>query len=239
MNRSTLHLKTLPWIGAMALTLAACSSTTQSSTDGDDAGTGSGNATDDAGADGAANVPDRCESPPRRSKCANEASWVRGIAHFDPSHFGADAKPVLRMILRHAFVLYPGEDKIGGRLHSFDGIPILEPEKGEIQFAVDMCGLGTAMWSEENSTFHLVLIIDENGNNNIGNALTGDEAIQMATPDEGELVKMVDVDVSCHGASPCLDVNIDCVGPACTVIEPIKSCRKKDPGCDSDSTFCQ
>ena len=181
---------------------------------------------------------DKCGAAPAKSGCSLESSWVRGIAHFDPAHFKAGAKPILRVVLRHGFVLVNGEEKIGGRLHAWASIPITDPSKGEIPFAIDMCDLGTAMWSEENGAFHLVLIVDEDGNNDIDKANSNEEAILAGTASVTELTKMVDVDVSCHGTSACLDVNVDCTGTACTTITPLESCKKKTPRCESDSTFC-
>jgi hypothetical protein len=222
-----------------ALFTAACSSspTTPAADAGGDASTPADAATaSDAAADAA---PDLCDPAPRASKCMNESSWVRGVARFDPTHFGKGTKPVLRIALRHPFVLVPGEEKIGGRLHSFVSIPITDASAGKVPFAIDMCGLGTAMWSEENGTFHLVMSIDENGNNDLYKATTNENAITIATPDVGELTKRVDVDVSCHAPSACVDVALDCSsGATCTTITPIDACSKKDPSCPSEDIFC-
>jgi hypothetical protein len=182
---------------------------------------------------------DKCGAAPKKSACKNGGSWVRGVAHFDPSHFKAGSKPVLRVVLRHSFALYKGEENIGGRLHAWASFPVADPTKGEVGFALDMCSTGTAMWSEENGAFHLVLILDEDGNNDLDDATSNEKAVIVATPGVKELVKMVDVDLSCNAPSPCLDVNIDCTGGAsCTTIEPMKSCKRKATGCKSDSAFC-
>jgi hypothetical protein len=182
---------------------------------------------------------DKCGAAPKKSACKNEGSWVRGVAHFDPSHFKAGSKPVLRVVLRHGFALYKGEENIGGRLHAWTSIPVTDPSKGEVAFALDMCSTGTAMWSEENGAFHLVLILDEDANNDLDDATSNEKAIIVSTPGAQELVKMVDVDLSCNAPSPCLDVKIDCTGGAsCTTIEPVKSCKRKATSCKSDSAFC-
>lgn len=181
---------------------------------------------------------DECGAPPKRSACKNEGSWVRGIAHFDPNHFKAGAKPVLRVVLRHSFALMKGEENIGGRLHAWANIPVTDPSRGEVPFALDMCSTGTAMWSEENGAFKVVLILDEDGNNDLDEATSNETARIAATPGENELVKIVDVDLSCNAPSPCIDVNIDCTGPSCTKIDPITSCKKKAASCKSDSSFC-
>lgn len=233
---------------ASFLLLAGCSSTTTTvagapGSDGDagagGAGTGAGD--DDGGAsNGDAGAPSACAAAPGPSQCKNASSWVRGVARFDPAHFAAGAHPVLRVALRHSFALLPGEDAIGGRLHAFDSFPVKDPSKGEIPFAIDMCGLGTAMWSEENGGFHVVLMLDENDNNDLDMARSNDDAIRMATPDTNELAKVVDTDVSCHAASPCLDVTLDCTGgAACTTIKPITACKKKTPSCPSDDAYCK
>jgi hypothetical protein len=181
---------------------------------------------------------DNCAAVPTKSGCSNPSSWVRGTAHWDPSHFKAGAPaPVMRVTLRHGFSLIAGEEKIGGRLHSYSTFKI-DPKTGEAPFSIDMCDFGTAMWSEENGTFHLVLMIDENGNNDLNNATSNDDAIVLGTPDPNELQKLVDVDVSCHAPSACVDVTLDCTGTSCLTINPIKSCKRKTPSCKSDDAFC-
>ncbi len=216
------------------LSLAGCSSSPQGTPAAPDGGTS------DAGvADAAGDAGRVCDPPPRASKCGNEASWVRGVVHFDPSHFAAGAKPILRITLRHQFVLVPGEENIGGRLHMFTSVKLTDWSTGDVPFALDMCGLGTAMWSEENGSFNLIASIDENANNNLSLATSNEDAITIATIDPGELTKMVPVDVSCNAAGACLDIKLDCVdGAKCTTIKPMTSCMKKAPGCTSDDEFC-
>jgi hypothetical protein len=160
-------------------------------------------------------------------------------ARFDPSHYAAGAKPILRLTLRHKFTLVPGEENIGGRLHMFSSIKLTDWSSGVVPFAIDMCSLGTAMWSEENGTFNLIASIDENANNNLALATSNEDAITIATIDPGELTKRVDVDVSCNAAPACLDIKLDCTeGSKCTTITPMASCAKKNPGCTSDDAFC-
>ena len=115
-----------------------------------------------------------------------------------------------------------------------------DPSKGEVPFAIDMCDLGTSMWSEENGAFHLVLMLDETGANDLDKATSNEDAIVIGTAGKGELVKMVDVEVSCKGTSACLDVKVDCAdGASCLTFQPVKSCAKKLPGCNSASAFCK
>lgn len=180
----------------------------------------------------------QCAPPPSKSTCGDGA-WVRGTAHFDPALLKPGSKPILRVVLRHNFIMVKGEETIGGRLHAYASIPVKDPSTGEIPFALDMCGLGTSMWSEENGAFHLVLILDENGDNDLDTATTNEEAIVIGTPTKGEYVKMVDVDVSCKAAPACVDVKLDCSGASCLTFQPMKSCAKKLPGCGSDSSFCK
>ncbi|MGZ3418457.1 MAG: hypothetical protein ACXVEE_11365 [Polyangiales bacterium] len=236
-----MQLSAFPTLAAVAVALLGCSSPSASS---------SSPATTEPEDSGVADVAPEaaeetaptsaCAAPPKKSGCDNESSWIRGVAHFDASHFMAGTKPVLRVALRHGFALYKGEETIGGRLHEWKSFPIADATKGEVAFAIDMCGEGTAMWSEENGAFNLALIVDEDGNNDIDDATTNDEAIQKGIPGATELAKLVKVDVSCHAPTACLDVALDCTGGvACTTVEPLTSCTKKTPGCESDSAFCK
>lgn len=214
------------------LALTACSSSTAATP----------TAPADAGAvveEPDATPAEKCAAVPKASKCATDGAWVRGIVHFDPKKV-TSAKPVLRLALRHSFTLVAGEEAIGGRLHTFLSVPVTDPSTGEIPFALDMCRFGTGMFSEENGPFHLVLILDENDNNDLDAARTNEESITIATADKGELVKMTTLDLSCHAASPCLDVTLDCTdGASCTTFAPIASCTKKTPGCKSADSFCK
>ena len=232
-------LRASPSSFAVSLTLFACFSLTACSSSSGAAPL----APADAGADGAepddASPADKCAAVPKPSKCATDGAWIRGIAHFDPKHF-TGASPALRVVLRHSFTLVAGEEAIGGRLHTFASFPVADPSTGEAPFALDMCRLGTGMFSEENGPFHLVLILDENANNDLNAARSNEDAIAMGTPDKGELVKMTTLDVSCHAASACVDVTLDCTdGSACTTFTPMTSCTKKTPGCKSADSFCK
>lgn len=201
------------------------------------ANTGPG--TQDAGNTSAPLTP-TCGAPPAASHCKNEGSWVRGVVYFDPSHFAEGATPILRLSLRHGFVLVKGEEKIGGRLHAYKSIRVKDVSAGQVEFALDMCDLGTAMWTEENGTFHLVASLDENANNDLDDATSNEDAVTRGTPDPGELTKMIDVDVSCNAASPCVGLKLDCTdGAGCTTITPLKTCAKKAPGCGSDDAWCK
>ena len=224
-----------------ALALAGCSSTSEPAGAGPASTPDAGGPVDPGGEPDAA-TPDaggsQCAAPPSKSSCGDSA-WVRGTAHFDPSLLKAGSAPILRVVLRHGFTMVKGEETIGGRLHAYASVPVKNPAAGEVTFAIDMCDTGTSMWSEENGAFHLVLILDENGDNDLDNATSNEDAIVIGTPTKGELVKMVDVDVSCKGTSACLDVKVDCSGASCLTFQPMKTCAKKLPGCGSDSSFCK
>ncbi len=195
--------------------------------------------TDAGGGEPDAAPAPQCGTPSTRSACGNDGAWVRGTVRFDAARFPKGSAPVLRVTLRHQFVLKKGEEAIGGRLHGWKNVPIKKPESGAVTFAIDMCAMGTAMWSEENDAFNLVLHIDEDGSNNLDEAQTNADVLRLAAPDKGELVKLVKVNVSCHAPPACVDVTLDCQdGTACTTIDPMKSCTKQGPGCKSDDSFC-
>lgn len=194
----------------------------------------------DAGADAAASPADVAPAcvAPKKSGCGIDGSWITGVAHFDPAKVKNTTSSKLRVALRHGFSLISGEEKIGGRLHAYSSFKV-DVSKGEIAFSVDMCDLGTAMWSEENGPFHLVLFIDENGNNDLDTASSNEDAIVIATPDPTELQSLTDVTISCHTGPQCLDVKLDCTGSSCLTITPITDCKKKTPGCKSADAFCK
>lgn len=183
--------------------------------------------------------PPVCAAATITSSCGDGA-LVRGVAYFDPSRVPDGGAPVLRLALRHVFVVVPGEEHIGGRLHANLNVPVTDVASGAVPFTLDMCMFGTAMWSEENGTFHLVGILDLNANNNIDDALTMEQATAMGRPDFYEPAGMVDVDVSCHQPSPCVALRLDCIdGALCTTVTPVASCTRKTPACPSDDLFCQ
>ncbi len=230
----------------LLLALAACGP--RGATSSLDAGAAEGSSAPDASAvDAGAAPPDAghplvCPPPPAAPGCADagDSSWVRGVARFDPARIPDGGSPAIRFALRHPFTLYPGEDQIGGRLHMWTSVSLTEPGTGEVPFSIDMCGMGTAMWSEENGTYRLIAILDVNGNNDIDLAVSNDEAIARGRPDPGEPTGMIDVPVSCHAASPCLELNLGCYGgTACTTITPLVACTPMSPGCASDAAYCQ
>ncbi len=166
---------------------------------------------------------------------ANAGSVVRGIVKFDPAHYAGKSKPTLRVFMFHQWTLIKGEEKTGGHPHAYVSSDDVDLAKGEARFTIDNCQLGTAMYSEENCGFNIVVMLDENGNND------PDAKGQIAfIPDKGELVKMVPVDVSCHAPSQCLQVTADCVdGDTCTTYAPITACKCSASTCPSDSKYCR
>ncbi|AKU95441.1 hypothetical protein AKJ09_02105 [Labilithrix luteola] len=165
---------------------------------------------------------------------------MRGTARFDPkARVTGSAMPALAIFLRHSFVYVEGENRLGGRLHALKRV-VLEREQlrtGVVPFEIDMCELDVAAWSEENGTFNLVVILDENDAHDVVTARDG-YAYQM--PKVGELAKLISgIEISCHGTSPCIDVPLDCNdGIGCTNITPIEHVTCRLPSCASDISFC-
>lgn len=191
----------------------------------------------DAGVDAGLPTP-VCAPATSTSRCG-ESAIIRGVAHFDPTRVPTGVQPVLRLALRHSFAILLGEDEIGGRLHMYKSVPVTSVASGAVAFELDLCALGTAMWSEENGPFHVIGILDFNKNNNLDRAMSNADAFSMSHSDMGEPAGVTDVNVSCHQPSSCVSLQLDCVtGTACTTITPITSCTKQTPSCPSDDTFC-
>jgi hypothetical protein len=173
----------------------------------------------------------------KKSLCtpANPGSVIRGVVHFDKAHYASGKKPTLRVFLHHQWTLLKGEEKHGGHPHAYTSSTDVDLDAGLARFTLDLCELGTAMWSEENCGFNLVVILDEDGNND-----PDVEGMLALVPHAGELVKMVPLEVSCHAASPCLDITADCAdGDACTTYTPITSCKCSPDACPSDDAYCK
>jgi hypothetical protein len=242
----TLSFSTLLVVASLAsLTTVACSSSNAASNSGDgnqdssDAGSVADAAIDPHITDPG---PVTCEAPTTASHCTdqNPNSWVFGIARFNPALVPDGVKPVLRLALRHNFVVYRTENVIGGRLHASANVAVDDVASGQVPFKIDMCADDVAMWSEENGPFNIVGILDFNDNNDMSKATSQATSETIADPDPGEPAGMVHgFDVSCHQAGSCLDLRLECIdGTACTTITPFASCTKTTPGCTSDSIFC-
>ncbi len=178
-----------------------------------------------------------CVTPVPTSKCTqqNPASVIRGVVTFDPTHFADGQSVNLGLFLFHQWTMDPSEAAIGGHPHAYKYVKNVDVTSGQLQFDIDLCELGIAMYSEENCGFNLVVMLDENGDNNPNN---GEGAL---TPTKGELVKLTPLAVSCHGDSQCLSVTADCTGgTACTTYTPItmSSCVCAANACPSESVIC-
>jgi hypothetical protein len=126
------------------------------------------------------------------------------------------------------------ESSQGGHPHAYKTFVVKDVAKGEVSFALDMCELGTAMYSEENCGFNLVVMLDEDGSNDPD--ANGTTAM---IPQNGELVKMTPIDVSCHKPSPCMTIQADCAGgDSCTTFAALKVCKCGAQTCTSDDTIC-
>jgi len=178
-----------------------------------------------------------CADPPA-SKCSpkNAGSVVRGVVSFDPSHFSPGQKVNLAIWLYHQIVMSPDEAANGGHPHAFKYVKDVDVTAGQLQFDIDLCELGTAMYSEEDCGFNLVVMLDENGNNDPD---ANGAAAMKATV--GELVKMTPLNISCHTDSQCLSIVADCTeGSVCTTETPleISQCKCAADSCPSDSIIC-
>ncbi len=197
----------------------------------------------DAGTDAstAMVVPDKCgTAPPSKCMPGNAASVIRGIAHFDPAKLasggpdGGGIAPQLSIFLAHRQYAQKPEYALGGHPHAYRVMQNLNLTKGEIPFSIDMCELGTAMWSEDNCDFNLILILDKDGNN-VADALSINQV-----PDQGELSKMTVVQLSCRGTSACMDITLDCVdGQPCVNYDTPGTCACAAETCNSDSVTCK
>jgi hypothetical protein len=173
--------------------------------------------------------------PPSMCKTPNEGSVIRGVARFDPSVVPEGATANLALFLHHRIVVRSAETKIGGHPHAYKYLKNVDTSAGAVPFSIDLCQLGTAMWSEENCGFNLVVMLDLNGTNNPAKGMSS------MTPEAGEVVAIVPLDISCHTKSPCLDVELKCKdGEACTTFVPteMSACKCAASTCPSDDKLC-
>ena len=247
MHATSPMARSLSLIGSLVSALAmvgivACSSASTAATDVTPAAPPTDSKTDDAGTapvdeqDAGAPAPaDACGAVPK-SLCtpANPGSVIRGIVKFDPAHYAGKPAPKLVVFLHHQFTVTAKEATLGGHPHAYRTFDVKDVSKGEAAFALDMCELGTAMYSEENCGFNLVAILDEDGKNDPD---TYGQTAMIAR--KGQLVKMTPVDVSCHKPSPCLTIQADCLdGDTCTTYTALKECKCAAQNCTSDDTIC-
>jgi hypothetical protein len=166
-------------------------------------------------------------SPPSPTSCGDEAASIRGAVRLDPT--GDWAGPTsgdLFIGLAHEWL---GGGVTGGFPHVATIIPGVDLSLGPVEFELDMCD-GGIMWSEDNCSYQLVAILDQNGN----------QSGQNWTPDADELTGRVqDVELSCGGDSPCMDLQLGCVGPSCLTFTDPGQCQCADTTCDSDYKTCR
>lgn len=173
--------------------------------------------------------------PPEPSICnpANPGSVVRGVVRFEPAHFQSGQAVTLVVLLKHQVIAVASEATTGGHMHAYKSFDVDDVASGKVEFSIDLCELGTAMWSEENCGFNLITILDEDGSNNPRRGAPAWAA------QAGELVKMTPLSISCRSGSPCLDIVADCVdGDACTTFEPPVDCTCAAERCPSDDALC-
>lgn len=176
-------------------------------------------------------------TPPSKCTPAEPGSVVRGVITFDPTHFPAGENVNLAIFLFHQWVLDPSEAQTGGHAHAYKYVKGVDVTTGQLTFDIDLCEIGPAMYSEENCTFNLVVMLDETGKNNPD--VYGASSVVVS---KGELVKMTPLSISCHGDSQCLPITADCsTGLTCTTYTPISmsSCICAADSCPSQSTICQ
>lgn len=240
--RSSRSSRRLPLASALlALSLTGCGSTpaspapAQPETDSGfsgDAVTAEAEVASEAAPEDTA-PPVVCDPPSIESACKNGASIIRGVVRLAPG-LVPSVGTVGRIVIGLTHHRGLGEYAQGGHLHWYKVLPKKDLAAGPIPFQLDMCGGGTAMWSEDNCEFNLVVLLDANGNNGV----TGEGWQQV--PDPGEPATRKVIDLSCRGESPCLDVVLDCVdGASCVSYTDPGACKCAAKTCDSPSTICK
>jgi hypothetical protein len=155
---------------------------------------------------------------------------------FDASTLPAGTKTAnLVVFLHHQFVLQPEEAAQGGHPHAWKVFKNVDVTKGQTTFALDMCQMGTAMWSEENCGFNIVAMLDTTGSHNPDTM-----GIDALAPEKGVLTKMIPIEISCHTQSKCIKFDLDCAdGTACTSYTPPTTCACAADKCPSQDKICK
>ena len=156
------------------------------------------------------------------SACGNPSSIVQGHVRL------GDGIDVTRGDLLVALMHEAYNGNAGGGYHYAITIPnadLSEP----VPFMFDMCA-GGEMWTEENCTYALQVILDQDGDQSSVNVL----------PDVGEpSARVAELRVSCHEAPLCLDVVLDCVdGASCTAFDELPACECETTSCGSPIAIC-
>ncbi|MFT4625226.1 MAG: hypothetical protein ACI8PZ_003894 [Myxococcota bacterium] len=169
-------------------------------------------------------VPELVCDPPGPSACGSEGSMIRGQVRVAPGTEG-DLTGDVFIGLTHEWL---GNGEEGGFPHISATYPGVDLAQGPVEFEFDMCD-GGEMWSEENCSYQLIVILDQDG----------DQALENMVPGKNELVgRVADLYVSCDVESPCLDVVLDCTGPKCTRFDDPGQCACSAFSCDSDIVTC-
>ncbi len=177
----------------------------------------------DDGDDGAAV---QCEAP-SNSVCGDEGSLVRGTVTLDPDLVLDDTTGDLFVALTHYRL---GSGNQGGYYHMHTVVEDIDLADGAASFELDMCG-GSAMWSEDNCEYNLIVALDQDG----------DMSYSSLLPDEGEpATRVAGVELSCGDESPCYEVVLDCVdGQSCVTFDDPGACTCAEETCNSDYATCQ
>lgn len=175
----------------------------------------------DSGTEPTTPPPPACDATVR-SSCDNPSSIVQGHVRL------GDGIDVTQGDLYIALMHEAYDGAVGGGYHIATRIPnadLSEP----VPFAFDMCA-GGEMWTEENCTYSLQVILDQNGDQSETNVL----------PSRGEpSARVAEVRVSCSEAPPCLDVVLDCMdGPTCTSFDSLPTCECETASCASPIVLC-
>ncbi len=165
--------------------------------------------------------PPTCDAPVT-SVCGNPSSVIQGHVRL------ADGVGPARGDLFLALVHEAYSGAAGGGYHAHTrlrDVDLSEP----VPFALDLC-LGSAMWTEDNCTYALQVVLD----------LNGDQSASKLLPDVGEPARKVRrLDLSCRGEAPCLDVVLDCTdGPTCASFRDLSECACEAQTCSSDFALC-
>jgi hypothetical protein len=191
---------------------------------------GSTGASTTGGTTGPVNCPVAAASQCATPGTAHPGSVVTGVAQlasgFTPS---AGTKGSLVMFLTHQ---YEGMGAQGGVFHAEQHIDNVDLSKGPVPFQIDMCHNDIAMYSEDDCTFNLIVILDTNGNNAGTNNFV---------PDVGEATSRQLLNVSCMGQPQCVSATLGCdTGLSCVAFtDPTNACTCAPQTCNSDLVLCQ
>lgn len=180
---------------------------------------------DDDGNDDSGDVLALECAEPAYTVCGNDASVVRGHISLGDQIEGVSTKGNLFIALTHDAY----SASLGGGYHTSTVVREVDLADGPVEFSLDMCE-GSAMWSEENCDYGLVVILDQDSDQHSGNLL----------PDVGEpATRYGPIVLSCDGESPCLDIRLDCLdGESCVQFTSPSECACSEDSCGSTYAIC-